>query len=394
MEYDPDILQTEFQGIFVHFPSALALLDEHDRIAFANLKFAALCGGSPQAVCGRQIGELLPLPGLNTLLAASRGQLGTIATHPQSRQARTLQGEFPLSPPSAGGVAMLQVSLTQLFLSQAAEVKQSRAQRTDRRAAPCTRPYRASPLLVQLEDISEKVRWEEQLLQAEKVSGMAELAATMAHELGNPLSTMSSTLQYMQTHLHGDQFHEEITIILDQVDRMHELLCTLADMTGPVEPRVARERVDQLFAQVLTFITQEATRCQVQLKTDFAVGLPCCLVDARQLKQVFLNLCKNALEAMPAGGTLMVRIQPTIGQEQVTIEITDTGVGIPAQALDRIWKPFYSTKAHSTKAGGRGLGLSVCRRVLEQQGGHIHVANPNAGGTTFRLTLPAARAES
>jgi two-component system sporulation sensor kinase A len=160
-------------------------------------------------------------------------------------------------------------------------------------------------------------------------------------------------------------------------------------MTGPVAPRVTYERVDRLFTQILTFITQEAARCQVQIKTDFAVELPCCLVDARQLKQVFLNLCKNALEAMPTGGTLMVRIQPTIGHEQIVIEVTDTGVGIPAQDLDRIWKPFYSTKAD-----GRGLGLSVCRRVLEQQGGHIHVANPNAGGTTFRLTLPAARTES
>ena len=148
----------------------------------------------------------------------------------------------------------------------------------------------SSAFLLLLEDISERVRWEEQLLQAEKLSGMTELAATLAHELGNPLGIISSTLQYVQTHLHDNRFHEEITVIIDQVERMHELLRTLMDVTGPTEPRFTRERVDHAFAQVLTFIAKEAEKRRVRIQTDFAAGLPPCLADSRQLQQQFFNL--------------------------------------------------------------------------------------------------------
>ncbi|HEV8715123.1 MAG TPA: ATP-binding protein [Candidatus Binatia bacterium] len=237
--------------------------------------------------------------------------------------------------------------------------------------------------LLLLEDISEKVRWEEQLLQAEKLSGMAELAATVAHELGNPLGIIFSTLQYVQAHLHDNQFHEEIAVILDQVERMHDLLRTLMDVTGPTEPRFTREQVERLFTQVLTLIAKEAEKRRVFIHTDFTPKLLPCLVDSRQLKQVFLNLCKNALEAMPAGGTLTVAIRPSVEVGGLVIEVMDTGGGIPPEDLNRIWKPFYSTKA-----SGRGLGLSLSRRVVEQHGGDIHVHSMHGKGTTFCIVLP------
>lgn len=342
------------QEILLRFPLALAFLDEKDHILCANGSFASFCSTSQEAVCGRQIGEVLPLPGLQTLLATCRQQL------------QTRQGEFPLTTTPGEGISMIKVTLTPLSFP-----------------SPSVLP---STLLLLLEDISEKIRWEEQLLQAEKLSGMAELAATVAHELGNPLGIISSTLQYVQTHLQDNRFHEEIAVIIDQVERMHDLLRTLMDVTGPAEPRFTYERVDHAFAQVLTFIAKEAEKCRVHIRTDFAPELPPCLADSRQLKQVFLNLCKNALEAMPTGGTLTVAVHPSAEAREVVIEVRDTGGGIPPEDLERIWKPFYSTKA-----SGKGLGLSLSRRVVEQHGGDIHVQSVYRGGTTFRIVLPLGR---
>lgn len=341
-----------FQEIFARFPLALALLDDTGRLRFVNNRFATLCGSSQEAAYNRKIWTVLPVPGLQSLFDASLKD-----PHPR-------KGEF-LFPTPEGEPSVIQATLTPFRCPASSTIPLS---------------------LLLLEDISEKVRWEEQLLQAEKFAGMAELAATVAHELGNPLGIIFSTLQYLQTHLCDNLFHEEITVIIDQVERMHELLRTLMDVTGPVEQRSSHERVERLIAQVLTFIAKEADKHQVRIKTDFAAELPLCWADARQLKQVFLNLCKNALEAMPTGGTLTVSVSPTAGLHEVEIQIKDTGVGIPAEELDRIWKPF-----HSTKAGGRGLGLSLCRRVVEQQEGKINVRSTLGRGTTFHIILPANR---
>jgi PAS domain S-box-containing protein len=348
-----------YQEVFDRFPLALVLLDKTSSVLLANDSFASLCGVSQEALRGRKIAEVLPLPGLQTLLTTCQGQQ------------RTRQGEFPLATVPGRGVSMVQVTLTPLFLGRKAE-EQGGGGEIDSFLHPGTSAplHRAPAFLLLLEDISEKVRWEEQLLQAEKLSGMAELAATVAHELGNPLGIIFSTLQYVQAHLHDNQFHEEIAVILDQVERMHE-------------------RVDHAFTQVLTFIAKEAEKRRVFIQTDFAAKLPSCLADSRQLKQVFLNLCKNALEAMPKGGTLRVTIHQSMGEREVEIEVTDTGSGIPSEDLERIWKPFYSTKE-----GGRGLGLSLCRRVVEQHGGHIDVYSKYGQGTTFHIILPTVRKEA
>lgn len=349
-------------NILVHFPMALTLLDEHGHIFFANSKFISFCGVSQKAVHDENVNDILPLPGLQDLLTSCQ------------EQPRTCQGEFPLTTTPEGKVSMVKVTLTALPLPPTTQ------------ETPLHNPQ---IFLLLIEDISEKVRWEEQLLQAEKLSGMAELAATVAHELGNPLGIIFSTLQYVQSHIHDNQFHEELTVILDQVERMHDLLRTLMDVAGPAEPRFTCERVERLFTQVLTFIGKEAEKRHVCIHTDFTPQLPLCLVDSRRLKQVFLNLCKNALEAMPTGGTLTVNIRPSVETMGLMIEVMDTGGGILPEDLEQVWKPFYSTKAN-----GRGLGLSLSRRVVEQHGGDIHVHSMRGEGTTFCITLPFESQES
>jgi len=246
--------------------------------------------------------------------------------------------------------------------------------------------------LVLLEDISERIRMEQQLVQSEKLAAMGELAASVAHELGNPLSAMSATLQYMQQRLHRTNalLAEELEVILDNVSRMHELLKSLAEFTGPERPYVTRDDIQRGLSQVLTLVAKEAEGRKVSVETAFEPILPLYRADHRKLKQVFLNLLKNALEAMPEGGRLAVRVKlvgaaASAKKACLAIEVSDTGVGIRDAEIDTVFRPFYSTKS-----GGRGLGLPFCRRVIEEHGGEMSIHSQWGKGTTVAIRLPIA----
>ena len=165
-----------------------------------------------------------------------------------------------------------------------------------------------------LEDLSERIRLEQQLIQSEKLAGMGQLAASLAHELGNPLSIMSATLQYLYQRLqqNNDALADNMAVILDNLQRMDELLKTLAGFMGPEQPHIECLDLHQTLSHVLTFVAKEAEGHQVTIHTDFEPMLCPCKADHRQLKQVFLSLFKNTLEAMPAGGYLTVSVRRLI----------------------------------------------------------------------------------
>jgi signal transduction histidine kinase len=201
---------------------------------------------------------------------------------------------------------------------------------------------------------------------------------------------MSATLQYMQQRLHEkhDSLAAEMEMILENLNRMDELLKCLVEFTGPERPHVEYQDIPRTLSQVLTFVAKEAEGRKVTIHTDFERNVPPCLADHRKLKQVFLNLFKNALEAMPEGGRLSVRVtlvrHAAAAQRPVlSIEVSDTGIGIPEGDLDAIFRPFYSTKK-----GGTGLGLPFCRRVIEEHGGEISVQRQRGRGTAVTLRLP------
>jgi len=253
-----------------------------------------------------------------------------------------------------------------------------------------------SPLcLITLEDISERARLEEQLVQSEKLAGMGLLASTIAHELGNPLSIMSSTLQYIRDTMlsAGDGQYkaiveaagvvEAIETIMDSVGEMHELLRILSGFTGSQRPRFEQTDLRRVLSQMLAFIHNEAEAHRIRVYHQFDDNLPNCQVDLREVKQLFLNLLKNAIEAMPDGGELHVRMYLAESQDAVCIDISDTGHGISETELRSIFRPFYSTKPDGT-----GLGLPFCRRVVEEHGGEISVKSELRKGSTFSIILP------
>ena len=141
----------------------------------------------------------------------------------------------------------------------------------------------------------------------------------------------------------------------------------------------------------MTLVSREARNTNIEIKTDLTPNLPMCWHDTRQLKQVFLNLFKNAIEAMPFGGYLMVRTwfspaESSGSRSNIIIEVSDTGVGINEEELRLIFKPFYSKKK-----GGSGLGLPFCRRVIEAHHGTITAKSLSGKGTTFTISIPLGR---
>jgi PAS domain S-box-containing protein len=242
--------------------------------------------------------------------------------------------------------------------------------------------------LITLEDISERMRLEEQLIQSEKSEGMGLLAATIAHELGNPLSIMGTTLKYIRDNITNQTIPmnrntEAIDIIMDSIGQMHGLLRNLSEFNGMQRPHLEAVDIRRVLSQMLAFIRKKADAHKVNIYHQFEDNIPDCYVVSRDIKQVFLNLLKNAIEAMPDGGNLYVKLFRADEKEAIGIDISDTGCGISEAELRTIFRPFYSTKTD-----GKGLGLPLCRRILDEHGGIIKVESELGKGSTFRVILP------
>jgi signal transduction histidine kinase len=245
--------------------------------------------------------------------------------------------------------------------------------------------------LILLEDIAEQMRLEQQLVQSEKLAGMGLLARSVAHEIGNPLAIMASTLQYVYDTLLkvGDHsLTEAVETIMDSVGQIDELLRSLSEFTGSQRPHFESTDLCRVLSQMLGFIRREAEQHNIRIYRYFEDHLLVCQVDPGDIKQMFLNILKNAIEAMPDGGELRVTMGfvpygPSGSENTIRIEISDTGPGIGETELRSIFRPFYTTKP-----GGTGLGLSFCRRVVEEHGGEITVNSQLGKGSTFIITLP------
>jgi two-component system sensor histidine kinase HydH len=249
--------------------------------------------------------------------------------------------------------------------------------------------------LIILEDISERSRLEGQLVQSEKLAGMGLLASSIAHELGNPLSIISSTLQYIRDALMNkdnlqrdkafqiEDMLESVEIIMDGIGQMHELLRILSGFPGSQSPRIETEDIGKILSQMLTFIHSEAEAHNVGIFCRFGRDMPACQIAVREVKQLFLNLLKNAIEAMPKGGELSVVAYLIKEKNAICVDISDTGHGISESDMQSIFKPFYSTKPDGT-----GLGLPFCKRVIEEHGGRIEVKSELGKGSTFSVVLP------
>jgi two-component system, NtrC family, sensor kinase len=226
--------------------------------------------------------------------------------------------------------------------------------------------------------------------QAERTALVGYMAATFAHEIGSPLSAMSTHLQLMaedpgitpDTARRLDLVQQQLSRITWYVEEL------LSETRAPAQSRAAVQ-VNDLLRKLLLFLEHHLGRRGVSIVTDFAGGLPALDANSQELQQVFLNLLNNAGDAMPKGGTVVVTTRleegPDASQRQIAIGVSDNGTGIPAEKQARIFEPFFSTKALKQ---GTGLGLTIAAKIIRQHHGKIEVRSAPGQGTTVTVRLP------
>jgi len=229
----------------------------------------------------------------------------------------------------------------------------------------------------------------QQLWQASKLATMGELSASIAHELNNPLATVGLRTEALMMEMgNDDPRRRPLEIIAQEVDRMAALVDNLLQFSRRSHRQISTIDVREEIVNSVEFVHYYLRTRKTEVIREFAETLPTIQADRQQLRQLFLNLVTNASDAMAEGGKLTVRAALTMleGADAVAVEFADTGEGIAAENLEKIWEPFFTTKPEGK---GTGLGLAICRRIVEEHGGTIDIESPAKGGTTVRMVFPA-----
>jgi two-component system NtrC family sensor kinase len=241
--------------------------------------------------------------------------------------------------------------------------------------------------LILLDDITQRVRLEEQMVQTEKLTSLGLLAAGVAHEVNTPLAVISNYIQMLAKQIpEGDPRQKTIERIVKQTFRASEIVNNLLNFSRTGAAEFVEVDLNSVLEETLTLVQHPFKTAQVNVIKNYTEQLPPVLGSMTRLQQVFLNLFMNARDAMPSGGMLEVRTGAHNGS--VAVEVTDTGSGIPAENLHRIFDPFFTTKATGR---GTGLGLSVSYVIIKEHAGKVDVRSTPGKGTSFRLEFPVAR---
>jgi two-component system sensor histidine kinase HydH len=224
----------------------------------------------------------------------------------------------------------------------------------------------------------------EDLRRAEHLATLGRLLAGVAHEVRNPLAAIRSTVQLWQRLPEQARSPTAVDPILQAVDRLNGLVSRLLYFTrsGLDEPRSVD--LNAVVRDTLALLAAETKAHAVQIRADLAADLPSIRGSAQTLQQVVLNLASNALQAMPNGGVLRCRTGRSADGSAVELEVADTGPGVPAAARQHLFEPFFTTRPDGT-----GLGLALCREIVQQHGGRIDLVEEPGWGAVFRVTLPS-----
>jgi len=216
---------------------------------------------------------------------------------------------------------------------------------------------------------------------AERLCAMGQLSAGLAHEIRNPLASIEGAANVLRRESQSRDTHREfLDIIRKESRRLNNLLTSFLDFAKPRPPNMKRVELNDLLDSVMVLARHACDGRALEVKKEIQPGLTTLDCDPEQLKQVLLNLLMNAIQAMPQGGTALLRAEGDDGR--VAIDVCDQGLGISDQNLDRIFDPFFTTRE-----AGTGLGLSVAHQIVTQHGGTLTVVQNSDQGTTIRVSL-------
>jgi len=232
---------------------------------------------------------------------------------------------------------------------------------------------------------------EGEVTRREHLSALGNLAATVAHEIRNPLNAISMGLQRLKTEFRPTQDEEQYSHFLEliraEVQRLNSIVEEFLSLARPLDLKPEEVRIDELLRELAMLAGGDAKLSNVQIKVVSSPDLPPARVDRNYFKQLLLNLILNGIQAMPDGGTLALEAQTSRGN--LHLSVADTGVGIPKEVLPRIFEPYFTTKAN-----GSGLGLAIARRVVEAHGARITAESEVGRGSRFQVSIPLQRKEN
>lgn len=347
-------LQAYTQNIIESINVSVLALDPGGRITSCNRAFEELFDTTRQQVTGSRIENLLPAD----VIASIQRVTGTKAwalDAPANIFKLYLENR-------AGKRLIVNLSLIPLHHSEAA----------------------GSGALIVLDDITEKVHLEDQLMQAEKLSSIGLLAAGIAHEVNTPIAGISSYTQMLLKNTpESDQRKPILEKIEKQTFRAAEIVSGLLSFSRLSGSEFKALDINQLIDDSLALLDHQLQLNHIKVESRFDDSLPPVYGNRGKMQQVFVNLFLNAQDAMPSGGELAV--QTGMNESMVIVDIYDTGTGIPEENLKRIFDPFFTTKSVGK---GTGLGLAVTYGIIQEHGGRIFVDSNTGKGTHFRLKLP------
>lgn len=228
---------------------------------------------------------------------------------------------------------------------------------------------------------------EKRAMHSERLAFVGTLAGGLAHEIKNPLSTLSINLQLLMEDVqsiageNSKKVHMKIQSLQREVQRLEEILNDFLRFARGQKLELEDCDMNEVLDEVVDFVTPEIKQKKILILKSYDAGLPRCRIDSNLIKQAILNVIINAEQAMEHGGELMIRT--SANKKYIQIDITDTGTGIPKEIMDKIFQVYFSTKKTGT-----GLGLPTAKRIIEEHKGMISVQSEEGKGTNFSIQLP------
>lgn len=369
--------EARYRALLQHASDAVLLLDADGGILDANLALEQLSGYSHEELLALDPRQLLPAVDELARTAPATGRNNGQHAHEPHEIETELRTRADQATPVAVSVSKVPHAGQQL-------------------------------LLVIARDISERQRIAKQLAQAEKLAALGRLAASLAHELNNPLQAIHNSVHLLLNRpLSEEKRQRYLEMTSEEISRLISIVQRTLDFYRPSREGMRLVDVNEILDVALTLIEAQLHERRVQVVREGPARLPWIFAISNHLKQVCFNLIFNAADAMPEGGELRVRTYVTeagdsidnegyvtvsggrsdgLAGPTVVVEISDTGTGIPAQELPKIFEPFYTTRVKGT-----GLGLAVSYSIIEQHHGELAVRSIEGVGTTFRIRLPVAQ---